>query len=77
MPRKVSVRTHFPGRSKAKKGAAVRCAGCGQLFAPARSWSKFCSDNCRKRAWDKKKILDLLVAALNEAIEKLTEQVRS
>lgn len=76
MTRKVSVRTHFSARSGEKSGPPVTCVGCGQPFAPARPWQKFHSDSCRKRAWDKKRILELLVAALNETIERLTEQVK-
>ena len=32
-----------------------RCDRCGKLFPPARPWQRFCSDACRKAAYDKRR----------------------
>jgi len=74
MTQKASVRTHFPARSGQESGATATCAGCGQAFAPARSWQKFHSDSCRKRAWEKRRVIGILIEALEEVLDRLTEK---
>lgn len=71
MKRQASVRTHSPARGEANGALPAVCPGCGNAFNPSRSWSKYCSENCRKRAWDKQQIIRTLVEALNRVIEEL------
>lgn len=33
----------------------IRCDRCGTLFPAARPWQRFCSDACRKAAYDKRR----------------------
>jgi hypothetical protein len=71
--KKQSVRTHFQARRAVKRTRRVVCPGCGVRFVPARSWQKFHSENCRKRTWEKKRIIGLLISVLEESLERLGE----
>jgi len=63
----------MPARAKHAQFQKRRCAHCGAKFEPKREKQFFCSDNCRKRAWDKKRIIDLLISILREVMERLGE----
>lgn len=52
-------------------GKLKACGNCGRHFTPIRSSGRFCSESCRKRAWDKKAMLKSLRAVFNEWIDKL------
>lgn len=56
-----------------KTALKSRCPNCRRRFYlnPAKPKNKFCSPNCRKRAWEKKQIIQLLITVLNESIQKL------
>jgi hypothetical protein len=48
------------------------CPVCGRSFNLARSTHKFCSPSCRKRAWDRKQILTIVVESLKKTIAELS-----
>jgi len=50
------------------------CLNCGLRFNPKRKLQMYCSPSCRKRAWDKKQVIKLLVSILEDAIKNLPER---
>jgi len=68
-------KTHSNSRSDAvqKPAETAKCRFCGREYeiAPRRSSQFYCSDNCRKRAWDRKQIIGILIEALNRLIAEL------
>jgi len=74
MSKKQSVRTLFQAQGKAIKVEHRECINCQDKFAPKRKKQKFCSPNCRKRFWERKKILKTLISALNEFVAYLEEK---
>lgn len=50
-----------------------KCKNCGVRFTlnPSRPKMAYCSNNCRKRAWDKKQAIILLRSILEEVMERL------
>jgi len=49
------------------------CANCGAAFRPVRTKQKYCSENCKRRAWDKRQIIRTLIEALTRLIDELQE----
>jgi len=58
-----------------KTALKSHCLNCGRRFYlnPARPKNRFCSPNCRKRAWEKKQIIGLLISVLKKTLSKLEE----
>jgi len=76
MVKKQSVRTLFQSHSKAIRAEHRECINCQEKFAPKRKKQKFCSSNCRKRFWERKKVLKTLISVLNEFLAYLNEKER-
>ncbi len=36
---------------EAKEGSIMKCVVCGQEFTPKRSWQKYCSSTCKRKAY--------------------------
>jgi len=49
------------------------CMFCGREYEknPKQAHHDYCSPNCRKRAWDKKKMIENRRISFNEFIDKL------
>jgi hypothetical protein len=73
-----SIRTHLKARHAPKRPCPVVCTACGKRFVPTRSWQKFHSANCRKRAWDEKRIIEMAIRGLETMREqrRLRKEVR-
>lgn len=67
---KQSVRTLSEARRGQNKPESALCPQCGKPFVPKRKTQKFDSPNCRKRAFDEKKIIETAIKALQLVREK-------
>jgi len=63
------------GKPARETGAKSICPNCRKRFKqnPNQARHEFCSPNCRKRAWEKKRIIGLLISTLKEVMERLGE----
>jgi len=61
---KQSIRTLVEAHRGQNKRMFIPCPVCGEPFLPKRKTQKFDSPNCRKRAWDEKKIIETAIKAL-------------
>jgi len=51
----------------------MKCHNCNKRFNKKQKEQIFCSSNCRKRFWDKKKVIELLISILQESLGKLED----
>lgn len=60
-------------RSAPQKPLRATCRKCGKRFFqnPKQASHKFCSATCRKRAWEEKRAMELLISALKKTLEKM------
>jgi len=64
---------HFRGAIAVK----VVCAcGCGKKFAPKRSWHKFYSRACRKKAWQSTQITTAQIAQIESRLKRIEKHLR-
>lgn len=70
--RKKSALPTGSGRVGSPKPIKARCRRCRKFYYknPNQAKHEYCSDNCRKRAYDERRIIRILIKALTELVEK-------
>lgn len=65
-----------PEHSLGPNGAGSVCAcGCGASIEPTRTWHKFASADCRKRAWKARRITAVDLSALERRITAIEKRL--
>jgi hypothetical protein len=72
-----SVRTLRQAQGKPKRLPLATCPFCHKKFQPKRSNQIFDFPNCRKRAWDKKHLKDLVFELMEETLKRRKENENS
>lgn len=52
-----------------------KCLNCKKKYRPKRKEQKYCSDHCRKRAYEKRQMMNLFANFLDEQAKKIRQKI--